>query len=165
MNETIQDPAKVGTALKTIASRLRGVGEEGEVVPTLANDFKQVGVEIQNADGSFRDIYSIFSDFSKVYQNLDDLTKQSLIEKIAGKRQANILVGLLENFDLAQTSLETAYNSAGEVARANEQYVDSLEGKINILRNTVNELSQELFAVSVLLLILTTWQILQPTPR
>ena len=26
-NETIQDPAKVGTALKTIASRLRGVGE------------------------------------------------------------------------------------------------------------------------------------------
>ena len=31
-NETIQDPAKVGTALKTIASRLRGVGEEGELV-------------------------------------------------------------------------------------------------------------------------------------
>lgn len=85
---TIQDPAKVGTTLRPSHQDYVESGEEGEVVPTLANDFKQVGVEIQNADGSFRDIYSIFSDFSKVYQNLDDLTKQSLIEKIAGKRQS-----------------------------------------------------------------------------
>ena len=49
-NESIQDPAKVGTALKTIASRLRGIGDEGEIVPTLAKDFKAVGVEIQNAE-------------------------------------------------------------------------------------------------------------------
>jgi len=135
-NETIQDPAKVGTALKTIASRLRGVGDEGEVIPTLAKDFKQIGIEIQNADGSFRDIYSIFSDFAGVYKSLDDLTRQSLIEKIAGKRQANILIGLVENFDLADKSLQTALESAGEVDEANKKVVASLQGQINILTNS-----------------------------
>lgn len=135
-NETIQDPAKVGTALKTIASRLRGVGEEGEIIPTLANDFKRIGIEIQNADGSFRDIYSIFSDFADVYKTLDDLTKQSLIEKIAGKRQANILIGLVENFDLADKSLQTALDSAGEIETANDKIMSSVGKQIDVLTNS-----------------------------
>lgn len=135
-NETIQDPAKVGTALKTIASRLRGVGEEGEIIPTLADDFKRIGIEIQNADGSFRDIYSIFSDFADVYKGLDDLTKQSLIEKIAGKRQANILIGLVENFDLADKSLQTALDSAGEIETANNKIMSSVGKQIDVLTNS-----------------------------
>lgn len=143
-NESIQDPAKVGTALKTIASRLRGISEEGEVVPTLAEDFRRVGVEIQNADGSFRNIYDVFQDFAMVYQTLDDLTKESLLEKLAGKRQKNIMIGLLENFDIAQMALEEAIDSAGAVAQANEKYLDSLEGKTKILTETWGEFLRQL---------------------
>lgn len=141
-NESIQDPAKVGTALKTIASRLRGIGDEGEVVPTLAKDFKAVGIEIQNADGSFRNIYDIFKDFSEVYKTLDDLTKESLLEKIAGKRQKNILIGLVENFDTAEMALEEALNSAGSVAEANEKYLDSLSGRLTVLKAEWQSLTQ-----------------------
>lgn len=143
-NESIQDPAKVGTALKTIASRLRGVGDEGEVVPTLAKDFEAVGIAIQNADGSFRNIYDVFEEFSEVYKNLDDLTKESLLEKLAGKRQKNIMIGLLENFDVAQMALEEAMNSAGAVALANEKYLDSLEGKTKILTETWGQFLRQL---------------------
>lgn len=143
-NESIQDPAKVGTALKTIASRLRGISEEGEVVPTLAEDFRRVGVEIQNADGSFRNIYDVFEEFSVVYKTLDDLTKESLLEKLAGKRQKNIMIGLLENFDIAQMALEEAMNSAGAVAQANEKYLDSLEGKTKILTETWGEFLRQI---------------------
>ena len=143
-NESIQDPAKVGTALKTIASRLRGIGDEGEVVPTLAKDFKAVGVEIQNADGSFRNIYDVFEEFAVVYQTLDDLTKESLLEKLAGKRQKNIMIGLLENFDVAQMALEEAMDSAGAVAQANEKYLDSLEGKTKVLTETWGEFLRQI---------------------
>lgn len=133
-NESIQDPAKVGTALKTIASRLRGVGDEGEVIPTLARDFEAVGISLQNADGSFRNIYDIFQDLSRVYKDLDDLTRQSLFEKIAGKRQINILIGLLDNFEVAEKAFDNALKSAGEVALAQEKYVNSLQGKVNLLK-------------------------------
>lgn len=145
-NESIQDPAKVGTALKTIAARLRGVGDEGEVIPTLARDFKAVGIEIQNADGSFRNIYEIFRDFAKVYGTLDDLTKQSLVEKIAGKRQANIFIGLIENFDIAEMSLVEGLNSIGAAAEANERFLESIEGRINLLREATNDLYQTLLS-------------------
>jgi len=143
-NESIQDPAKVGTALKTIASRLRGIGDEGEVIPTLAKDFKQIGIDIQNADGSFRNIYDIFKDFADVYGTLDDLTKESLLEKIAGKRQKNILIGLIENFDTVESSLENALNSAGEVAQANEKYLDSLAGRLKTLTAEWQKFTQTL---------------------
>lgn len=138
-NETILDPTKVGTALKTIAARLRGVGDEGEVIPTLARDFRAIGIDIQNADGSFRNIYDVFKDFAAVYKDLDDLTQQSLIEKIAGKRQANIFVGLIENFDIAEMALTEGLDAIGSSAEANEKFLESMEGRVNTLKNAVNE--------------------------
>ena len=145
-NETIQDPAKVGTALKTIASRLRGIGEEGEKIPTLARDFRAVGIEIQNADGSFRNIYDIFKEFAVVYKTLDDLTKESLLEKIAGKRQKNILIGLIDNFEVAEMALGEAMNSAGAVATANELAMESVAKKVVVFKNEVNKLYETLMS-------------------
>jgi len=138
-NEAIQDPAKVGTALKTISARIRGIGKEGEAIPTLAKDFKQVGIEIQNADGSFKNVYDVFQEFSKVYKDLDDLTKESLLEKMAGKRQKNILIAMLDNFDTVEQAVKDAYNSTGEVADANIEYMKSLEGITNTLKETWNQ--------------------------
>jgi TP901 family phage tail tape measure protein len=139
-NESIQDPAKVGTALKTIASRLRGVTDAGELLPSLADDFARVGIEIQEADGSFRNIFDVFQDFSDIYKGLDELTRESLLEKLAGKRQKNILIGLLENFDVAESALKDALNSTGEVAEANEKFLDSLKGKTNQLKEAWGQL-------------------------
>jgi TP901 family phage tail tape measure protein len=153
-NESIQDPAKVGTALKTIAARLRGVGDEGEVIPTLARDFEAVGVSIQNADGSFRNIYDIFKEFAVVYKGLDDLTKQNLVEKIAGKRQANIFIGLIENFETAEMALLEGFDSIGSAAEANEKYLESIEGRIVTLKNAVNELYQSILSSDFIKLII-----------
>jgi len=132
-NESIQNPTKVGTALSTITSRIRGI-KDG--MPKLRDDLESVGVSLQNADGSFRNIYDILKDFAKVYKTLDDLTAESLVEKMAGKRQKNILISLLNNFKVAEKSLENAQQSAGEVAKANEKYLNSLEGITNKLKET-----------------------------
>jgi len=143
-NEAIQDSAKVGTALKTISSRIRGIGKEGEAIPTLAKDFKAVGIEIQNVDGSFKNVYDIFKEFSQIYKGLDDLTRESLLEKMAGKRQKNILIAMLDNFDTAEQAVKDALNSSGEVARANVKYMESLEGITNKLKETWNQFLQKL---------------------
>lgn len=141
-NESIQDPAKVGTALKTIASRLRGVSEDGEAIPKLAESFNAVGISIQEADGSFRNIYDIFQDLARILPTLDELTRESLLEKLAGKRQKNIVIGLLNNFDTAEQALKDALNSTGEVAQANEKFLDSLQGRTNQLKEAWNQLLQ-----------------------
>jgi len=139
-NESIQDPAKVGTALKTIASRLRGVSENGKVIPKLAESFNAVGVSIQEADGSFRNIFDVFQDLARILPTLDDLTRESLLEKLAGKRQKNIVIGLLNNFDTVEQALKDALNSTGEVATANEKFLESLQGRTNQLKEAWNQL-------------------------
>ncbi len=145
-NESIQDPAKVGTALKTISARLRGVSEDGEIIPTLTRDFNALGIEILNADGSFRNIYDIFNDLSGIFHELSDLTQQNLIEKLAGKRQSNILIGMLNNWETAQYALNEALQSQGTVMEANEVYIDSIEGRIKILKNTVNSFYESMMS-------------------
>lgn len=154
-NESIQDPAKVGTALKTIASRLRGVDDAGQPIPKLAESFKAVGVSIQEADGSFRNVYDIFKDLAEILPTLDELTKESLLEKLAGKRQKNIIIGLLNNFDTAEQALTDALNSAGEVAQANEKYLESLQGRANQLKEAWNQLLESIGNSDVIKFLIT----------
>ena len=137
-NESIQDPAKVGTALKTISARLRGVSEDGEIIPTLTKDFNALGIEMLDSEGNFRNIYDVFSDLAEIFHDLSDLTQQNLIEKLAGKRQANILIGMLNNWETAQYALNEAMEAGGSVMDANAIYLDSIEGRLNVLKNTVN---------------------------
>lgn len=155
-NESIQDPAKVGTALKTIASRLRGVSEDGEAIPKLAESFNAVGISIQEADGSFRNIFDIFQDLARILPTLDELTRESLLEKLAGKRQKNIIIGLLNNFDTAEQALKDALNSTGEVAEANEKFLDSLQGRTNQLKEAWNQLMQAFTNSDVLKFLVST---------
>ena len=142
-NESIQDPEKIGTALKTIAARLRGVDAESSL-PLLQQSLKRIGVEIIDVDGGFRNMYDIMKDLSVAFQDLDELTKQGIMEQLAGKRQINILQGLIANFDVAESSLVAALNSTGIAAEKNAQYLESIQGKVMQFKNAVNELFQSL---------------------
>lgn len=153
-NESIQDPSKVGTALKTISARLRGLDVENNV-PKLAKALNQVGIEIQDNEGNFRDIFSIFQELSYVFDDLDDLTKQNIIEQLAGKRQANILIGLLDNFKEAENAVQDGLNSMGTAALENEKYLESIEGRVVLLKEAVNELFEALISSGFIKLIVS----------
>ena len=147
-NLAIQDPAKAGTALKTISARLRAIGEEGEeVFPKLESSLLNIGVAVRKSDGAFRNIYDILKDVSIAFENIDsEFIKQDVMELLAGKRQINILQGLINNFDEADKSLANALNSAGTAAQANERYLESIAAKINILKSTADGLYTSLLS-------------------
>jgi len=97
-NESVQDPAKVGSALKTIQARLRGIDKDSNL-PKLRGLLQSVNVEIENADGGFRNIYDILGDLSTALQNNnDEFKKQLILEELAGKNSCP----QLKNFSLIQ---------------------------------------------------------------
>lgn len=153
-NESIQDPSKVGTALKTISARLRGLDAENNV-PKLQKALRAVGIEIQDQEGNFRDVFSIFKDLSLIFDDLDDLTKQNIIEQLAGKRQANILIGLIDNFAEAENALEDGLNSAGTAAQENEKHLESIEGRVVLLKEATNELLESIVSSDAVKMIVT----------
>ena len=109
-NAVIQNPSSVGTALKTVSMRLRGIADEGEeleedLVPKLRKAFNKLGLEILDNNNTFKSTYDIMNDLAGVWETLTDVQQANITELVAGKRQGNIVVSMLNNWKDAEDSL------------------------------------------------------------
>ena len=64
---------------------------------------------------------------------------------MAGKRQGQIVAAILNNFDAVDNSLETMTKSAGSAMKEMEIIENSLEFKLNALKETAVGIFQNLF--------------------
>lgn len=157
-NTVVQSPEKVGTALKTVSMRLRAatseVEEAGESTDGMATSVSELrdemlsltGVDIQLDDSTFKSTYQILEEISGAWDELSDINQANILEKIAGKNQANVVAALLENFDIAKEALQTSLNSEGSALAENEKYLDSIQGRIDNLKNSFQTLSTDLMS-------------------
>lgn len=153
-NEVVQNPEKVGNAMKTISMRIRsaksemeemGEDTEGmvESTATLRAEIKALsGVDIMASATEFKSTYQILDELSKKWEDLSDISRATIIEKMAGKHQGNVFASLMENFDTARDALETSLNSSGSAMREHEKWQESLEARINSLKASWQGLSQ-----------------------
>lgn len=145
-NSAIQNPAKVGNALKTISMNMRGMKEKGgETFPKLKKMLDEVtngSVKLtqvtKEGKEEFRSTYDIIKDLSMVWDNLNNMQRSMIAEKFAGKQNANVFFSLMLNAkkDL-QKIKETADNSLGSAAKEQEAYMDSLGAKLNSLKENI----------------------------
>ena len=142
-NKVIQDEKKVGTAMKTISMRLRGVDEAtGKLVglaPELKDTFKNVGVELMANATTFKSTYEIFEDLSKVWGDLTDVERANLVEQIGGKHQGTVVSAMLGNWKDAQDAYTTALNSSGSASEEFAKYQESLVYRVDALKTTIEE--------------------------
>ncbi|MGG0794855.1 phage tail tape measure protein [Brevibacillus laterosporus] len=151
-NSTIQDPKIVGTALKTVSMRLRGVDEEGKVVATLIPEIQKTfdrinrdlgknegnGLNIlKNGGKDFKSTYEIMKDIRDVWDELSDIERANLVEVMGGKHQGNIVASIISNWKDAENATNTAINSAGSASREFEAYMESFDYKIGQLKNAL----------------------------
>lgn len=138
-NNAIQDPEKVGNALKTISMRLRGVKDDtGELIPKLRETVKAVsGVDIMLNENTFKSTYQIMKEISQVYDTLSDKNKAYLAELIAGKQQGNVFASIMQNMQEGTQAYETALNSMGSSTKEQERYMESINAKINTLKESM----------------------------
>lgn len=162
-NSVVQDPTKVGTALKTVSMYLRAAKSEAEdagestdgmaesvsklqkEILTLTNNQVDIMVDPQN----FKSTYDILKELSKVWDQLSDVTQANILEKIGGKRNANVVSAILTNFSIAEEALATSQESAGSALAENEKYLDSINGKIATMQASFQKLSANLLDSSI----------------
>lgn len=133
----------VGESMKTILARLGSVkagtflsedlSSEYEDVTTYANDVEKVlskvGIRLRDTNKDFRDAQDVLDDVAAGWKNYDDLTKQALATAIAGTRQRESLIALLENYDKALKLENSALNSNGKAMEKYSIYQDSIAAK------------------------------------
>lgn len=157
-NSTVQDADKVGTALKTVSMFLRAAKTEaeeaGESTEGMASSVSELRdelfaltggkVDIQIDENNFKSTYQIMKELSDVWGELTDITQANILELIGGKRNSNVVMSLLENFNVAEEVMESTANAAGSALEENEKYLDSIEGKISQFKATFQELGTTL---------------------
>lgn len=103
-------------------------------------------VDIQIDENSFKSTYAILKELSEVWDDefMSDVSKANILEMIGGKRNANVVSALLENFTVAERALESSLNSFGSAVTENEKYLDSIQGRINQFQAAFQNLSTTL---------------------
>lgn len=79
-----------------------------------------------------------------VWKDLTDVSKANILESIAGKRNANVATALIENFEKAEEVLATSSTAAGSALEENEKYLESINGKISIMKATFEDMSRSI---------------------
>lgn len=132
----------------------------GEEVDDLIKSTSKYRAEIKALSGvdimvdkegtQYKSIYQILVEIAKVYDGLSDINKAQLLEDLAGKRNAQVLASIITNLDDLTGSYEAAGNAAGTLAQANNVYLDSIQGKMNQLSTSYEQLSMKLLSSGVI---------------
>lgn len=158
--EITQDDSKVGNALRSISMRVRGYDEEtGELSEELANitgEVYDLTKATENSQGvslftdetqeHYKSVYQYLKDISEVYDDLSEKQQQQLMEKLFGKNRASVGQAILRNFEAAEKAMNNMADSAGNADAEMEIIKQSLEYKLNTLKETGVGIFQELFS-------------------
>lgn len=153
MNEIAQDASSVGNALKTISMRIRAMDEEtgefDDTLQTISGDIYELThgqVSIMQDANTYKDIYTILDDISKVWDSLTDKEHATLTETLFGKHRANIGSAIISNFEQARKAIETMENADGSALNEMNTIMESISYRANIFKETLVGIAQGLFS-------------------
>lgn len=138
IGETTRESGSIiGNSLKTIFSRITTMDKSVEML-------NELNVATHDMAGNVRPVADILTDLASKWSSLSSEQQQYIGLQIAGRFQLSRFLVLMQNYSTAIEATNTALNSAGSGYRENEEYLKSLEARINILKNSWTE-----FAITV----------------
>ena len=127
---TRQSADVVGTAFKTIFARIQGLSlgetlDDGTNLNKYSKALNAVGINIKEQNGELKDMDSILEEMGAKWKTLSKDQQVALAQTVAGVRQYNQLIALMDNFDFYQQNLEAAKNSTGTLDKQQKIYEES----------------------------------------
>ena len=109
-----------------------------------SNDFQ--GFDILDENGNYKSTYEILQGIADLYDEIVETDKEFgtnnlnlLLENLAGKNRSNIAASILQNADLLRSVYESSQDSEGSAQEELDKYLDSIEGKLTKLTNSVQK--------------------------
>lgn len=157
--ETTQEaPETAGTAMKTIIARftevkqlfdqglLTGEDSEGEEININKIDaaLKTVGISLKDFLTGAKGIDDIFLELASKWDTLDLATQRYIATTAAGSRQQSRFLAMMSNYDRTMELVTAANNSAGASQKQFDKTLESLDAKLQRLRNAWQEFTMGL---------------------
>lgn len=149
VKEVTQDGAEsVGTFYKTLFARMNNVkagkfvdDETGEALNDVEKVLGELGIALRDTNGLFRDSGEVLDEVGRKWEDFDNVQQHAIATAFAGTRQQEKFIVLMENYETAMNYATVATESAGTAMEKYEVYANSVEGKMNSLKATFEELS------------------------
>jgi chromosome segregation ATPase len=141
---TQRSGSEIARGLRTIAMNIRqikGELDDGEIIDEAsisdaAKALHSVGISVADANGELRLTSEVLDELAGRWSSLTTAEQSYLAQSLAGKRQANILTALMNNWSEAQRQMTLYANGAGSAMQENEIYLNSWEAKTKRLSAT-----------------------------
>ena len=143
--ETRQSADIVGTAFKTLFSRLEGLKlgetlEDGVDLNKYSKALQVVGVNILDANNNLKAMDTILDDLGARWDTLTTAQQVSLAQTVGGVRQYQQFVALMDNWDKVQKNILVAANSEGTLQEQADVYAKSWEAAKKRVKASLEEL-------------------------
>lgn len=144
-NEILMSPEMVTRGLNSLSMRIRGLTESGEAIegltPKLKELYDSIGVAITDSEGQMLDIYTIMDNLNKVWDTLSPNVQQNISQMSAGVEQSKMFITLQENWSRANEITTLGIEHQNSAFAENERVIQSLDGHVNKLKSTWEQLS------------------------
>ena len=143
---TREAPENIGTAFKTVFARMRQLTdlgktiEDGLDVNKVDNALKNIGVELRNANGEFRDLDDVLIEVGGRWDSITRNQQAYVATTLAGTRQQTRLIALFEDFDRTLELVELSQKSAGAAAIQHDEYLQGMAAATTRLQSSFQEL-------------------------
>lgn len=137
--KTRQSADVVGTALKTLFARIEGLNlgetlDDGTTLNKYSSALEAVGVNIKNEAGQLKDMDEILDEIGAKWGTIGKDQQIALAQTVAGVRQYNQFIALMDNWDFMQENLQTVAKASGTLEEQNEIYAESWEAAKSVYR-------------------------------
>lgn len=138
---TREAPENIGTAMKSITSRLQEIKdigkieEDGTTFSNVAKALNSVGIAATDSSGQLRTLQDIMNELGPMWATLDKNHKAYLATVLAGNRQQSRFIALMDNYDRAMELVSVSQNASGESAKQLRAYNQGLEASFTRLSN------------------------------
>ena len=136
-SKTRQSEDVVGTALKTIFARIQGLSlgetaEDGTTLNKYSQALAKVGISIYDTTGELKAMDNILDEMAAKWDTLGAAQQAALAQTVAGVRQYNQLISLMEGWndgasDSMMANLATARGASGTLDKQAQIYAESWE--------------------------------------
>lgn len=153
VGEVSQDaPESVGTFFRTVFARMTNVAagklidpESGEALNDVEQTLKNVGIATRDANGNFVSMQLVLDQLGEKWSTLKNAEQHRIATAVAGTRQQEKFIILMQNYANALEYAGVAADSLGTAQeKFNEAYLDSIEAAVNRLTAAWQEFSMVL---------------------
>lgn len=161
--EVVQNAEVTGRALRSISMRMHGYSENSEDgLKVVDEELKNItgdlidltktaehsqGVSIfkEGSSTEFKSLVGYFGEIHNIWNEMSQVQQNAFLDKAFGKNQAQAGAAIIQNYEAITNAIEVMEDAAGSSEREMSIITQSLDFKLNKLKETGVGIAQNLF--------------------